>query len=80
MLRAAQHLAGAGRRAAVPDDPPAGRRVDLQVHLTEPGPDSDPLLDIRGRDAVAVAVEADERVTGDDPLGVMLGGERQLRQ
>ena len=73
-------LAGAGERAAVAGDLPAGRRVDLQVQVSEPGPDGDGLLDVAGCDAVVVGLERDERVAGDNPVGVVLGGERQLRQ
>lgn len=52
-------------------DPPSSLRVDLQVNVTEPGPDGDGLRRVGGRNAVAVGLERDQRVIGDDTLGLM---------
>lgn len=64
----------------MPGDPAAGLRVDLEVDVAEPGPDGDGLPGVAWRDAVAVALERDQRVVSDDTLGLVLGRERQLRQ
>ena len=61
VLVCAQELARARRRAAMARDPAAGRRADLQVQLAEPGGDGYGLPHQAGRDAVAVALEGDER-------------------
>jgi hypothetical protein len=50
------------------------------MHLAEPGADRDGLRGVAGRDAVAVGLERDQRVVGDDTFCLVLGRERQLRQ
>ena len=80
MLGAAQLLPGAGRRAAVPGDPPAGGGEDLDVQLAEAGRDGHGLADEAGRDAVVVALERDERRAPDDPRNLKLRRERRRWQ
>jgi hypothetical protein len=80
VLGAAQQLPGAGRRAAMTRDAPAGGGDDLQLQLAEPGRDGDGLPDQAGRDAVAVALERDQRRTADDALDRQLRGERERGQ
>ena len=80
VLGCAHDLASAAGGSAMPGDPPAGLRVDLQVYVAQPGPDGHGLRRVAGGDAVAVALERHQCVVGDDTLGTVLGGERQLRQ
>jgi hypothetical protein len=80
MLGAAQLLAGAGRRAAVARDSPAGGGEDLDVQLAEAGRDGHGLASQSGRDAVVVVLERDECRAADDALNLKLRRERRRRQ
>ena len=65
---------------AMPGNPVARGRVDLQVQLTQPGADLDRGAGVGGRHAVAVGLKLGQSVARDDPLLAVAGRERQLRQ
>ena len=76
----ADQLPGAGGRAAVRGDRRAAGADDLDRWRAEPRADGHGQADQAGRDAVAVAVEADQRARRHLALDADLGREGQLGQ